>query len=215
MKMSRCSICLLLVFGVAQFLQAASIGVTPSIQTVNLGDQAIVSLDVSGLGSGSAPSVGAFDIDLSFDSSILALNSVVFGDPVLGDQLDLFSLGSIFGTTSGAGTVNVFQISLDFPDDLNLLQADAFTLATFTFDTVAAGSSLLGLTLNALGDADGLSLEATLSGGSVNVAGAEPPPVPTPEGPAWATYALLLGSLGGLMAFDRKRCWQRGASVRD
>lgn len=204
MKTSRCSICLLFVLGVAQFLQAASISVTPSTQSVNLGDQAVVSLDISGLGTGSAPSVGVFDIDLSFDASILALNSVTVGDPVLGDQLDLFALGSILGVTPGAGTVNVFEISLDLPDDLNLLQADAFTLATFTFNTLAAGSSVLGLTLNALGDADGFPLEATLTGGSIDVVGQETPPVPTPEGSAWVTYALLLGVLAGSGAYSRQ-----------
>jgi hypothetical protein len=171
---------------------------------VTLGSQAVVSLDITGLGSGAAPSVGAFDIDLSFDSSILALSSVVLGDPALGDQLDLFSLGSILAATPGAGTVNVFEISLDFADDLNLLQADAFTLATFTFDTLAAGSSALGLSLNALGDADGLPLEATLTGGSIDVAA--PPPTSVPEPSAWATYVLLLAGLAGFVIFPRKKC---------
>jgi len=204
MKTLRCSTCLFLLIGVLQLLPAATITVTPSTQSVDLGNQAVVSLDISGLGSGVAPSVGAFDIDLSFDSSILALNSIVFGDPLLGDQLDLFGLGSILGASFGGGTVNVFEISLDFADDLNLLQADAFTLATFTFDTLAAGSSVLGLTLNALGDADGLPLEATLTGGSVDVA--VPPPVSVPEPSAWATYVLLVAGLAGLMISQRRKC---------
>jgi hypothetical protein len=206
MKTIRCSMCLFLFLGVLQILSAASITVTPSSQSVNLGSQAVVSLDISGLGSGAAPSVGAYDIDLSFDSSILALTSVVFGDPVLGDQLDLFSLGSILGATPGAGTVNVFEISLDFVDDLNQLQADAFTLATFTFDTLSAGSSTLSLSLNALGDADGLPLEATPTGGSVDVVGSEPPPVTVSEPSVWTTYTLLMAGLAGLSIFQRKKC---------
>jgi hypothetical protein len=206
MKIFCCSMRLFVLLGVLQILPAASITLTPSSQSVDLGSQAVVSLDISGLGSGEAPSVGAFDIDLSFDSSILALNSVAFGDPLLGDQLDLFSLGSILGAAAGAGTVNVFEISLDFADDLNLLQADAFTLVTFTFDTLSAGSSLLGLTLNALGDADGLSLDTTLTGAAVNVAAPPPPPVEMPEPSAWATYALLLVGLAGLVISQRRKC---------
>jgi hypothetical protein len=208
MKTVRSSLCLLFVFGVTQVLQAASISITPSTQSVNLGDQAVVSLDISGLGSGSAPSVGVFDIDLSFDAAVLALSSVTVGDPVLGDQLDVFGLGSILGVTFGTGTVNVFEVSLDLPDDLNLLQADAFTLATFTFNTLAAGSSALGLTLNALGDADGLPLGATLTGGSVDVVGPEPPPPPVtvPEPSAWTTYALLLAGLAGRVILQRRKC---------
>jgi hypothetical protein len=204
MKTFRCSTYLFLLFGVLRILPAATITVTPSSQSVNLGDQAVVSLDISGLGSGVAPSVGAFDIDLSFDSSILALSSVVFGDPILGDQLDLFALGSILGATPGAGTVNLFEISLDFADDLNLLQADAFTMATLTFNTLAAGSSTLGLTLNALSDADGLPLEATLAGATVDVA--VPPPTPVPEPSAWPTYVLLLVGLAGRGILQRRKC---------
>ena len=205
MKTIRCSMYLFLFLGGLQILPAASITLTPSSQSVDLGSQAVVTLDISGLGSGAAPSVGAYDIDLSFDSSILALSSVVFGDPVLGDQLDVLGLGSILGATPGAGTVNVFEISLDFVDDLNQLQADSFTLATFTFDTLAAGSSALGLTLNALGDADGLSLDATLTGGSVDVVGSEPPPVTVSEPSAWATYVLLMAGLAGLGIFQGKK----------
>jgi hypothetical protein len=205
MKTIRCSMYLFLFLGGLQILPAASITLAPSSQSVDLGSQAVVTLDIAGLGSGAAPSVGAYDINLSFDSSILALSSVVFGDPVLGDQLDVLGLGSILGATPGAGTVNVFEISLDFVDDLNQLQADSFTLATFTFDTLAAGSSALGLTLNALGDADGLPLEATLTGGSVDVTAA-PPPVSVPEPSAWATYTLLLAGLAGLAIFQRKKC---------
>ena len=93
----------------------------------------------------------------------------MFGDPTLGDQLDLFSLGSLYVPTAGVGSVNLWELSLDLPEDLDELQADAFTLVTVTFDTLAAGVSTLGLVVNYLGDSVGDSLATTVEGGSITV----------------------------------------------
>jgi len=104
-----------------------------------------------------------------FDPSVLAFSTAAFGDPVLGDQLDVDGLGTIVNVTPGFGTVELFELSLDAASDLNSLQVGRFVLCTLRFNTLSVGTSPLNLSVNALGDAEGNSLAASMQGGSVNV----------------------------------------------
>ncbi len=174
--------------------QAITLGFEPLFQKVSLGVSFDVALRIADLGDGAAPSLGVFDLDVTFDPTILGFSGVTYGDPLLGDQLDLFGLGSITATTPSVGTVNLFELSLDFPDDLDLLQAGSFTLATLNFDTLGIGVSPLGVSINALGDAYGDPLSATVSPGSVSV-------------PEPSTLLLLGSGLAGLV-------WRRRRLVR-
>ena len=170
---------------------AAAIQVLPLSQNVNAGDPFIVTLQISGLGAGSAPSVGTFDIDLGFDSSLVSFVSTAYGT-----GLDIFGLGDLQFTTPGAGTVNLFELSLDGATDLNSLQPASFVLATLSFSALANGTSPFILSLNALGDADGNALPATLQNGSV-IIGSSTPSIPEP-----ATLLLLFGGLGAIGLFS-------------
>jgi hypothetical protein len=123
------------------------------------------------LGDGVAPSLGTFDINVNFDPTILEFSDVHYEDPILGNQLDLFGLGSSVTTTPGVGVINLFELSRDPPGDLNALQAKAFILAQVTFNALAAGASPLSLTTNALGDASGNPITAVVGGGSIGVVG--------------------------------------------
>lgn len=161
-------VALVATLGMPQLALALTIGFAPASQTVPVGDPASVELRISGLGDASAPSLGVFDLSVSFDPTVLSFAGVSFGDPVLGDQLDPFGLGSItIFDAASAGSVRLFELSLDLPADLDALQAGAFTLATLTFDTLQVGTSPLGLSVAALGDAFGKSLSADLASGVV------------------------------------------------
>lgn len=182
------SMFLLLVSGTSQ---AITVSFDPTAQTVATGSSFSVKLGISGLGNGAAPSLGTFDLDIGYNSSLLSFTSVSFGDPVLGDQLDLFSLGSFTSSSNTTpGTVNVFELSFDSVADLNTLQAANFTLATFTFSALSGGISPLSISINALGDANGDPLVATTASGSVTVTA-----VPLPAA-AWLFGSGLLGLIG-------------------
>lgn len=182
-----------LTLGVAA-ADAAVITVTPGQANLQPGDSVSVSIDISGLTAGGAPSLGTFDLDLVYDPSILSFQSAAFGD-----QLDILGLGSLQSADGGvAGTVNLFELSFDLASDLDALQADAFTLATLTFSATATGLSSLMVSLLALGDSDGNPLSASVRNASVAVSNASPVPLP---GAAW----LMLAGLFWLGMVSRRR----------
>lgn len=171
-------------------VKAAMISFDPLTQNVTAGSAANVALLITGLGEGQEPSLGAFDLAVHFDHTIIAFSSLSFGDPALGDQLDLGGVGSVSGFDAGTpGIVNLFEVSLDSPADLDSLQAGSFILATLAFNGLAPGASSLNISINALGDALGDSLSAEIASGSINVA------VPLP-GAVWLLATALAGLAG-------------------
>jgi hypothetical protein len=165
-------------------LQAALIRVEPASQIVAVGAPVQVAVTVSGLGAGTAPSLSVFDLDLTYDPTVLQFNSLTFGDPVLGDQLDLSTppLGTSFAPGALVpGLVNHFELSFDAPATLDSLQAADFTLSVFHFTALTTGTSPVDVAIQSFGDAVGDPLAATVAGGSVTVV-----PEPSTAGLAFA-----------------------------
>lgn len=196
MKPSLCKLLILSSFWIAPALAAASIHIDlhPVAQTAGTVDLAV---RISGLGDGIAPSLGAFDLDVTFDSGFLSLSDATFGDPLLGDQLDVLGFGGNPASASLASpdTVNLFEVSLDLPSDLDALQADSFVLAVLSFGAVQPGSSALGIRLNSLADAGGNAVAGVTTAGTTVTA------VPLP-----GAMALLLPGLLSLAVTGTRRC---------
>jgi PEP-CTERM motif len=178
--------------------QAITIGFQPTAQVVTAGSSVGVAVVISDLGSGAAPSLSAFDLDVTFDETILSFVSAAFGDPMQGNQLDLGGFGTVSGVTPGVGAVGLFELSLDTPADLEVLQAGSFILATLTFNATSGGVNPLGILITDLGDAFGDALTADVLTGSITVTGTA---VPEPG----SLLLLMIGAAGFAAARGDRR----------
>lgn len=194
-SISMLSAALLLGMGLAPAAGAFTLSVVPQSPSVNVGDTVSVDVVASDLVSGGAPSLGAYDLNLSFDSSVLSFSGITFGTGLSVTGVPSIVQDFVLGT----GLVNPFEVSLEDTADLNALQAGAFTLFTISFNAAQAGTSSLSLGVSSLSTAEGTALSAdALNGASISVAGA--PAVPLPAA-AW----LLLSGVAGLGSLVRRR----------
>jgi hypothetical protein len=170
----------------AAFPQFVTVGIAPPAVPIFVGDSFDAKLFISGLTAGGSPSLGVFDIVLSFDPLRFNPQTVSFGDAVLGDQLDLSGFGSISSSTDGLGTLELFELSLDDIDTLNSLQPAGFLLATINFKALTAGAGMIVVTPIVLGDALGEPLPFNATDFSATIA---PRPIGTAV-PEPSTYWL-------------------------
>jgi hypothetical protein len=144
---------------------AVSIDFVPVSQTVFPGQPVTVSLIISGLGAGAPPSLGAFDLDVTFDPTILTPTAAEFG-VLLGDPARFEALTA---AAFLSGIVDLAAVSLLAPIALDALQPASFVLANIMFMTLAEGSSSLIFSQGILSDAFGRELSAAVGTGSVQV----------------------------------------------
>lgn len=174
---------------------SALIGLQPDTIFAGTGDSISFDLVISDLGNFGPDSLGAFDISVGFDASVLSFTGYSLGD-FLGDVNLLEAIDASAGDVGGA--VNVAEVSLLSALGLNTLQPGEFTLATLYFDVtdlaVGAVTQLSVLSGSVLGDALGSSIAAT----GLGSASVERVPVP-------GTLALLTASMFGWLTLKRRR----------
>lgn len=170
-----------LAFAAPQAQAGVIVSLTPDSAMVTLGDTLDVDVLIAGLRNFTPPSVGAFDLDVSFDAAILSPTGVTFG-PFLGDP-DPFAFETFTDFQFLTGVVDFAEVSLLSPAELDGLQPSGFRLATLSFDAIATGVSPLMLTQISVDDPFGVNL------------------IPEPR-----TLWLIGVGLAGLGRVSRRRC---------
>ena len=197
---------------------ATAISITPSTLNASIGEPITASLVVSGLTS----TLGAYDIDVSVNPSVLAipgLNSlsptnVAFSD-ALGNPNDPTQTAVFFGgdTNPITGTEELIDISLLDPSALaNLQPSTSFTLATLNFTVVGSGSTSItpGLPSSgiALSDAYGNPLSVTtFNAATVNI-------LSVPEPSSMTLLLAGLAVIGVMLTLRQRRFRLRTGSVK-
>jgi len=170
----------------------------PTTQTVNVGGTFSYDLLVSGLTSG-VSALGGYDITIGYAPAIVAPSLIAYTNRLGNPPFEAMQMNSFF-----AGTLEIVEVSLLSPAALLSRQTFAgssFSLATLTFDALAAGTSSLTLAVAASGtvDQDGYLLNATTTDGQAivtqSVSG-----VPEPSA-IW----LLVTAAGGVLALRRRK----------
>ncbi len=179
--------------------QALTLSLVPEQTQVNSGDALRLSLTVDGLNNQSAPSLGAYDLALDFNSDLLSLTTIYWGDAALGNQLDLAGFGSLQDIINNAvnlhnRSLNFFELSFDSAEDLDQQQAGNFTLLSLLFTSSNAGIADFSLHINALSDAWGNALTADIRNASVTIEDGNMTTVP--ESSAWLLLMMGLIALG-------------------
>ena len=172
---------------------AISLEFDPVTQTVATGGQANVEVWLREL---NGTLIGAYDISLSFDPSVIGLAAapVVFGAGLGAPS------GSVPYMANGAGSISVAEVSLLSVPELAGLQAGSneLLLFIFSFKGVNQGLSPLGFSGVVLSDEEGDPLDFTFTWGTATCVG-DQPVIPEP-----GTLLLLGVGLAGLACLRRK-----------
>ena len=167
---------------------AVTVGfVTPADDPV-VNDLFTVDIVAAGLGNAVAPTVGAYDFDIGFDSSVISfVDAAATG--ALGDPTGMMPT-SLFSASAAGNVLDIFEVSLLSSEAaLDALQTDTVVLATVTFQAIAEGASGLIFDQAFVADYAGLSLGVTALDGSISV-----PAIPEPSGALVFAAALLIAS---------------------
>lgn len=157
----------------------------PVTQNIPVGGTAVVNLNISGLGAGVTPTLGAWLAYIASNSSIVGFASATYGT-----NLDLGVLGTLqFTDSSTPGLLKMDETSFEDTTALNSAQPAAFTLATLSFTGLAPGTSALTFNRLELSDEIGFPLAYTSTTASITVG---TPGVPE-GGSLHAALALCVG----------------------
>jgi hypothetical protein len=178
--------------------RAVSLALTPATSVAAVGDTVAIAIEIAGLGAGAPPTLSSFDIDVSFDPTVLGFQSAAFGS-ALGTGADIFTSAGLLGP----GSVDVSVASLLPSPTLDATQPASFVLATLVFKALAPGVSPLAIADQLLADTSSVAGGNQIFVDSIGGARVTVAPVPEPA-------ALLVFGAGVLLAvgapgYRRKR----------
>jgi hypothetical protein len=144
---------------------AVTLSLEPATSSAGTGELLSLELVIAGLGDYSSDSLGDFDLDINYDTTVLTFEgyslSASLGEVSLFEALD-YSFGEY-----AAGTIGLAEVSSLTPWELDAIQPTSFTLATLDFTVDLLGDGVMTQVsidaVHALGDGYGnaLSLDAT------------------------------------------------------
>ena len=189
------------IFGVLIWLLAASaqanpvfpltLSVIPNQSSVNIGSPLSVDVVINSIDNFDF-TLGGFDIDLAYDTSVLELTGISFGS-ALGDESLLESVTDSSASTSGTANLTELSFLEASASDcvfclapyLQDLQGNSFILVSLTFDSIGTGNSGFDLNINVLSDGYANPLDA-----NKNVNQAQITSVPLPAA-IWLFASML------------------------
>lgn len=133
----------------------AELHILPMAQDLSVGQSVEVEVLVAGLGDGTGPSLGAYDLALTYDPELLA-----FTDLWTEGYLEPTGSRALSEITSNDISSQVAVVSMASPAALHGDQPSEFTLFRATFEALAPGQATFDLEVEVLGDADGRALAA-------------------------------------------------------
>lgn len=132
------------VFSYVADANAAYLTLTPPSGVVTSGGQISVDVGIGGLaGSGEADTIGAFDLNVTYDPLVLTFSSIAFGT-FLGGSSDVLVGFDVDVPTPGV--INFAASSLLSSAALDSIQGPSFLLATLLFDAIGTGPVTFGFT---------------------------------------------------------------------
>ncbi len=166
----------------AQSANAALITMTPSSQTIELGDTASIDVSISDFATDQY--LGVYDFEVAFNDSILSVSNIIFGTE-LG-----FSFQNDF--SFGADLHVVLEASLEDAQYLIDNQASEFLLFTIEFTGTNYGSSSVALDYVLLGDQDGNEItDVDFNSARITVDNPNAVPEPSALGILFAGFAFI------------------------
>lgn len=150
-------------------VHAVFIALSPSIQVSGTGQVVTVDLIAGDLGDPIDTTIGVFDVDVSFDNTVLSFVSFDYSDAlgsiITNDFFDLtadaYTDDTMSGLNAAGNSINLNLFSFLFSSDLEFLQSTVTTLASLTFNVIdleMGEFTDLDLTVLLLGDGQGNDL---------------------------------------------------------
>jgi len=167
--------------------RAVSLALTPVSSLAAVGGNVAIAIEISGLGDHTTPTLSSFDLDISFDPTLLSFQSATFGS-ALGTGFDVFTSAAPIGP----GSIDVAAASLLDSTTLDASQPGSFTLATLIFQAIAPGVSPLAIADAILADTSSIPGGNQIFVDSFGAASVTVAPIPEPT-------ALLVFAAGVLL----------------